>query len=681
MHKLLCLVISFISFTSHATHSELTDFDIESLLAADIQITSAMKRTGIASQTAASVYVLTQVKIKASGASSIPQALKLVPGMQVRKIDNNKWAIGIRNPAGRYTSRLLVMVDGQSIYNPATAGVYWEALNYPIDDIERIEVIRGQGGVLWGSNATNGVVNIITKMSIDTRTTLLKYSTGNYVDFDANIRIGGDLSLGDTASYRVYANSQRSDSSKESYEWQAHDSGKKNSIGARVDISVNPDTSIIIQGDYTHINIGQTINLTEYGTWLPSEDISPATRTHTQLMFRLDDRLSDTANQLLQLSYSMQDGYQPYYQESFKHYDLDYQVNMILDDVQINVGANYRYNSTPFNETTHITSQNGIESINYLGLFAQTSVSFSEHINLMIGNKTERNNFTGWENQPSLRLSWQPNDKHFLWGAISQGVRIPSLFEYDYKTLINGTSIKDFFPTGIPSVDETRIKTYLLGNDQLEVEKTLSFESGYRFKKDNWKFDISTFYSEHKNVLTVTPKNIQFSANTIQELLSTNDFISLQQYLSEQSVELEFSSNSKIKAKGIEFIANWQANNHLYGEIGYTYSEHKQTPFVDTRLSSNGKIRQLYTAVTAIVNDVHFINATLRAEAGDLYNVDDYEALDITWRWQLTPSLNIYFIGENLTQKSQLEFKRTNEIVAVPTYIDRRFSFSVSYEF
>ena len=114
-------------------------------------------------------------------------------------------------------------------------------------------------------------------------------------------------------------------------------------------------------------------------------------------MFRLDDRLSDTANQLLQLSYSMQDGDQPYYQESFKHYDLDYQVNMILDDVQINIGANYRYNKTPFDENTHIMSQNGIESINYLGFFAQTSVSLSEHVNLMIGNKPERNNFTGWE--------------------------------------------------------------------------------------------------------------------------------------------------------------------------------------------------------------------------------------------------------------------------------------------
>jgi iron complex outermembrane receptor protein len=171
------LLLSQLIVIHHAlAASETTDYNLddlpslafEDLMTADIQVTSAMKGLQNISETAASIYVLSNKEIMQSGVTTVAQALKLIPGMQVRQIDNNQWAITTRSTAGRYSSKLLVMVDGQSIYNPSFAGVYWEALSLPLYDIERIEVIRGQRGLLWGSNATNGVVNIISKHSTDT---------------------------------------------------------------------------------------------------------------------------------------------------------------------------------------------------------------------------------------------------------------------------------------------------------------------------------------------------------------------------------------------------------------------------------------------------------------------------------------------------------------------------------
>ncbi|MBL4900084.1 MAG: TonB-dependent receptor plug domain-containing protein, partial [Colwellia sp.] len=392
-------------FFIYAADSELNSFDLESLLATDVQITSAMKRTQIASKTAASVYILTSQKIKNSGVTSIAQALTLVPGMQVRRIDGNKWAISARTPAGRFTSKLLVMIDGQSIYNPSFAGVYWEALNIPLYDIERIEVIKGQGGLLWGSNATNGVVNVITKHSLDTRSAVGHIETGSNLKHRVSFRVGDDLSLTKHSSYRVYGSHESSRKSDQSMLWDTRDEAKKMSLGGRIDLTLNDDSSLIIQGDYTNINIGQTLQLPSPVTHESMEVGEPEKRQHAQLMLRLDNRLSKNSNQMFQASMSIQKGKQTYFNERFSHYDFDYQLNMLMGLTQTNIGLNYRYNDIPFTDSPFINSIAMTESIIQFGGFIQTNVTLIPHeLDLIIGNKSEHNNLTGWEHQPSVRL-------------------------------------------------------------------------------------------------------------------------------------------------------------------------------------------------------------------------------------------------------------------------------------
>ena len=672
-------------FTTHlsfANNDAIENLDFESLLATDVQVTSVMKRTNNASTTPASVYVISNTQMLNAGVTSVAQALTLAPGMQVRKIDNNKWAISSRNAAGRYTSKLLVMIDGQSIYNPSFAGVYWEALNIPIYDIERIEVIKGQGGMLWGSNATNGVVNIITKLSNDTRSTKVSLKTGTTLDYDVSIRVGGDLDIAENSSYRFYINSQANDKSDISHQWTPQDEGDKDSFGARFDIVFNADTSLLIQGDYTEIKMGQTLELPDPVTFSASEIIAQQSRKHTLFMLRLDSRLSDNANQTLQTSYAKQVGHQPYYMERFQRYDIDYQINMLLDFAQVDLGANYSYNETPFVGSQYLTSENDIDKTKKYGGFAQASFSLIENeLDLIIGNKSEHNNLTGWEHQPSMRFAWRVDSSQFLWASFSKGVRTPSLLEYDYNIQINGFKIGSVFETGNALVDDTRLKTFLRGSNELQSEKIASTELGYRIQQNTWNADLSLFYSEAKNTLSVTPTADPLLVPSIIALLQAADFNGFYQYTQSQTVSFNLNSDSKQKSYGVDFILNWQVNPSANMTIGFNYASQEQYHVNNDFLQFNGDIKQAFLSLNKKINETHNVMFQSRWEDGNIYKTEDFIAVDMSWNWQYSHQVTVSLTGNNLLENNHLEYARSNDTFDVATYIERSFTLGVMVDF
>lgn len=672
------LPISFI----HAADSELNSFDLESLLATDVQITSAMKRTQVASKTAASVYVLSNEKIKNSGVTSIAQALTLVPGMQVRQIDGNKWAISARTPAGRFTSKLLVMIDGQSIYNPSFAGVYWEALNIPLYDVAKIEVIKGQGGLLWGSNATNGVVNIITKHSLDTRSVVGHVETGSNLNHRVSFRIGDDLSLTKHSSYRVYASHESSGKSDKSSVWNTRDDAKKTSLGGRLDITLDDDSSLIVQGDYTDIKIGQTLQLPSLVTHERMEVGEPEIRQHAQLMLRLDNRLSDTSNQMFQASISRQEGKQVYFNEEFNHYDLDYQLNMLSGSTQTNIGLNYRYNDIPFTGSEFINSIGMTESITQYGGFIQTNVFLIPNVlDLIAGIKSEHNNLTGWEHQPSIRLTWTPNESHFFWASVSQGVRIPSLTEYDYETLVNGVKIKDFQVTGIPIIDNTRIRTVLKGDSDIEAETSISTEFGYRVNQNDWNLDLSLFHTNAKNALGVAPSISDADLAAVFGLLGMGNIPGVLGYLQTATVDMTFLNDVKLISKGGDIVISWQPNVDVNLELGYNYTNYHYENAGNSILANDGELHQFFVSNTIKLTDEQTLFSLIRWEDGDAYNTDGYVALDLSWGWDITPDARLSLTGNNLLDSSHLEYGKTNDTLTVPTYIDRSVILGLSFNF
>ncbi|WP_298941690.1 TonB-dependent receptor [uncultured Psychromonas sp.] len=627
---------------------ELPSLDFDALMAADVQVTSAMKRLQDMSETAASIYVLTNKEIRESGVTSIPQALKLVPGMQVRQLDNNQWAITSRSTAGKHSSKLLVMVDGQSIYNPGFAGVYWEALNIPLYDIERIEVIRGQGGLLWGSNATNGVVNIISKHTADTRGAFVQVATGNQINHEVDFRIGGDLA--NYSSFRIFASSEETDAStKSTKNMPANDDGRKKSVGGRLDLSVNDDLSFIAQAQYTSIDMGQNLRLADLDSYQRVYLQDQYKREHFQIMTRLEHALSSTSNQMVQASVSSQQGEQVYYKDHFVITDIDYQMNTLAKGIQIDWGVNYRYTSISIDETDYFTNIQDIDSYNHFGGFLQVQFNLiPDELKLIIGNRSEKNSFTGWEHQPMARLLWTPHSKHTIWAAISKGVRIPSLLEYNNRALASSSGIR----------------TEVVGSENLKAEKSISKELGYRYAEKSWGLDVSLFHTEAQNVLAVEP--VVYVDENFNPL-----------------IDLNFVSNTELTTYGGEAIFKWQPFDKITTELGYSITAYKyDLPDGTTEaIGYDSYLRQIIVKTQYALNTEHSVAAIYRIESGEAYDTNDFSVLDLTWNWKITPSVSFSLTGNNLLYGKHLEYNNTNETYTVPTYIEPNYFAKITANF
>ena len=624
---------------------ELPSLDFDDLMAADVQVTSAMKRLQNMSETAASIYVLTNKEIRESGVTSVPQALKLVPGMQVRQLDNNQWAITTRSTAGKHSSKLLVMVDGQSIYNPGFAGVYWEALNIPLYDIERIEVIRGQGGLLWGSNATNGVVNIISKHTSDTRGAFAQVVTGDQIDHKANFRIGGGL--GNYSSFRIFASTEETDTStKNTKSTAVNDDGRKKSVGGRIDLSLNDEFSFITQAQYTSIDMGQNLRLADLDSYQRVYLQDQYTREHFQIMAKLEQTLSSTSNQMIQASVSSQQGEQLYYKDDFVITDIDYQMNTLVKGVQIDWGLNYRYTSISIDETDYFTNIQDIDSYNHFGGFLQAQFTLlPDELKLIIGNRSEKNSFTGWEHQPMARLLWTPHSKHTFWAAISQGVRIPSLLEYNNRALASSSGIK----------------TEIVGNADLKSEKSISKELGYRYTENSWGIDVSLFHTKARNVLAVEAiPNATFTL-----------------------INLNFVSDADLTTYGGEAVIKWKPFDKITTELGYSITAYEyDLPRGTTEaIGFDSYLRQVIVKLQYKLNPEHSIAAIYRIESGEAYDTADFSVLDLTWNWQITPVVALSLTGNNLLYGKHLEYNNTNETYTVPTYIEASYYAKITAKF
>lgn len=625
---------------------EIPSLDFEALMATDVQVTSAMKRLQNMSETAASIYVLTNKEIIQSGVTSIPQALALVPGMQVRKIDKNQWAITSRSVAGRYSSKLLVMIDGQSIYNPGFAGVYWEALNMPLYDIERIEVIRGQGGLLWGSNATNGVINIITKHTADTGGTLVQVATGTQIDHKVDFRVGGDLA--NYNSFRIFAAVENSDESTKSRDpITPNDDSKKQNIGGRIDLKLTNNLSLLTQADYTHIELGQSLTLADLNTYASTYYQEQYTRDHMQLMTRLEHRISADSNQMLQASISSQRGEQRYYQDSFLISDIDYQMNTLINNIQFDWGVNYRYNDISLESSDYVFNIKNINSYNQFGGFVQAQFTLvPNQLKFILGNRSENNSFTGWEHQPMARLVWTPSAKHTIWSAISQGVRIPSLAEYNERLLLSSPYL---------------IRTELIGNANINSEKSLSKELGYRYTANSWWVDLSVFHTASRNVLAVDP-----SVNATNSL-----------------IRLDFVSDLELTSYGGEAIVKWQVFEQLSAELGYSISTNEYDGSSDLipALGNNSYLRQLIAKTNFSITNTHSFSAIYRIESGDAYSTDNFSVLDLSWNWQVSPSVMLSLTGNNLLYGRHLEHGSGDEIFTIGSFIEPSYLAKITAKF
>ncbi len=481
--RLLSLLASLlIVSTATAAEEDLTDLDLTTLMSMDVIVTSAAKRSQASSDAAAAVFVITREEIRRSGATSLPEVLRLAPGLHVARIDARSWAISARGFNSRFANKLQVLVDGRSIYTPLSSGVMWEEQLVPLHTIDRIEVVRGPGGSLWGINAVNGVINIITQAAGESPGLHIE-AGGGTVDSEAGAvsYAGRAETIGD---FRVYAEHAHTDSYLTGGEpWT------RTQAGWRVDRDA-AGGRFTFQGDLQEGDFGDVDGFA--GSNLPGDSMTGNVSVHWQ-------RPMAVGNLDARSYYSWADrGLPGRWSEATAGLDLQLSANRIGRHL-LTGGVGLRHvEEEQRDQATRIMFSATESSQNHWSIYAQDEIHFrDDRVRVIAGAKLEDFTFTGLALQPTLRSLWHVSDDHTLWGAASLAVRTPSRIEL-------------FSRIGVVVPDIVPVHVMLLGDENLDEEKMTAYELGWRWRPDpRLSIDASLYYNDYQDLIRVASLPIE----------------------------------------------------------------------------------------------------------------------------------------------------------------------------
>lgn len=462
----------------------LGNMSLEQLMS--VEVTSVSKHSEPISHAPAAIYVLSNDDIRRSGATSIPETLRLVPGMQVAQINPGNWAISSRGFNGRFANKLLVMIDGRSVYTPLFSGVYWDMQDTVMEDIERIEVIRGPGASLWGANAVNGVINIITKDSAQTLGGQVGAGGGTEERAFGHARYGGRIS--ETATYRAYMKYTMRDDGP-----TGNDGTEVLQGGYRVDWRPYEGNKITFQGD---------VYAGDAASGIPNQD---ATLAGGNASFRWEREFSASSIGTLQAYFDRTERTFNVLTEYRNTFNIDWQHQFELGERnQFVWGAGYRLTSDQTFGTPAVTFAPANVTDHLVSVFLQDEVALlQDKLWLTLGSKVEHNQYTGFEFQPTTRLSWRPTERQTVWLAWSRAMRSPSRVEADLSSM-TGT---------LPGPTMT-----VYGNPNFVSEELQAYELGYRIQPHkSLTVDLAAFYNAYDHLrsfnLLAPPPNLVIQAN------------------------------------------------------------------------------------------------------------------------------------------------------------------------
>lgn len=633
------------------------ELTLEQLL--QVEVHSASKKAEPVAKAAAAVYVVSNEDIIRSGVTTIPDALRIVPGMQVARTDSNSWAISIRGFNSGLANKLLVLIDGRTIYNPVFGGVLWEAHNLMLEDVERIEVVRGPGGTLWGANAVNGVINIITKHTRDTQGNLTSAVYGNEEKGTLSTRQGG--TFGDDGAYRVYAKAFNQDESlkppnaSSDEQQDAYDEWDGFRTGFRADWA----NQFTLQGDAYRTDTDQL--RPEFSLIAPYVPIKQQRIRYEgiNLLGRWTDKHQDGAQLSIQTYIDWAKRDEPFnFIDDRITYDLETQYNLApLAAHDIIIGAGYRY-LTDDEQGDKNTSFSPPQRHNSLySAFAQDKITLAPDVwFLTLGAKFEHNEFSGFEFQPNARLQWHPDQNQTLWASVSRAVRTPTPIEEDVTSTV---------------ATAANVRAALVPNDNFRSEKLTAYELGYRHQlSPSLSIDIATFYNDYDYLTTTIAdaENVTLVNNGIDPPHLFIPFV--------------FTNDMKGTSTGTEIAVNWAVNADL--KIAATYSHlHLSLTALDPTQEEPEKLAPEHQAGLKIFwnirNNWTLDTTTTYVDELPAYNVDSYVRLDINLSTQLGKSLRMNITAQNLADGSHREFGKSDDINVAE--IERSIFAKLTWEF
>ena len=622
----LGLAVPLVGASAQTPAPNLTDLSIEDL--AKIDITSVTKVTQPLNTAPAAVYVITHEDIVHAGARSIPEILRLAPNLQVAQTGANGYAISARGFNGALADKLLVLIDGRSVYSPLFAGVYWDMQSVPAEDIERVEVISGPGATLWGANAVNGVINIITRKSADTQGGVLTLGAGN-LERGASLQYGGRLS--DQLTYRIYAKDVDYSDSRTSTGSNAHDGSAMPQGGFRLDWSP-PDDTVTVQGDLSRAVERQPGN-------------SDLIASGDDLLTRWRHSLSDGSAVQVQVYYDETRRFTENGGGGFtlETYDLDLQHSFALGSWNNIVwGGGDRIEQDRIVGSTPLFFVPDSRTLNLANVFVQDSMSIGDAVILTVGLKLENDPYSGLAPLPSGRLSWQVTDAAMLWSAISRAERAPTRFDVDF-------------------VEKTGPTPSLVGSPNFQPEELIAYEVGARIQPSSrLSFSVSAFYNDYDDL-----RSIEFGPAPF-------------------FLPLRWGNEMTGDTYGLEAWADWRVTDWWKLTGGFNV-QHESLRFKagssglgGTQLAGDDPHHQASLRSTVRLADDIAWDADLRY-VGALPNpvVSSYAELDTRLAWTISPTLEISLAGFNLLHAHHLEFSAppvTNEVQR-SFYVETRWRF------
>jgi iron complex outermembrane receptor protein len=615
---------------AYVSPSTLKKLSVEQLV--DIDVTSVSKYPEKFSEAAAAVAVLTSEDIERSGVTKIPDALRLVPGLDVAQVDAHTWAISSRGFNDIFADKLLVLIDGRTVYTPLFSGVFWDFQDTLLADIDRIEVVRGPGATLWGANAVNGVINIITKSARDTQGFLVSTGGGTEDRDFVNVRYG--VKIDDDTFARVYVKYFDRDSSVLPDGTDAHDAWDMFRGGFRLDSEPSNENSFTLQGD---IYTGNEDEVYSIPTTTPPFATTVASTDQVSggnLLGRWTHTFAPDSQLTLQAYYDRTEQETPIFGEKRDTGDVDLQDRFDWGDRQkIIWGAGFRVTHTNIKNSLNVSFFPSDRTLTLYSAFVQDEISIvPDRLHLTIGSKFEHNDFTGFEIQPSARALWTPGHSQTIWGSISRAVRTPSEAESDVR-------LNPAPPVPIPPGFLT-----IHGNPNMESEKLIAYELGYRVQPINQlKVDLTGFYNDYDDLRTLEP----LLPGPVSPSIVKNKLFG-ETYGVELSATAQVTRQWRLQGSYSYFDAQ------LHREPG---SRDTTTEAIDEGSSPHNQffIRSLLDVGWNIQFD-----STLRyVDVLPLPKVPSYITLDLRLAWSPRKDLEFAVVGRNLLDDRHPEFAPT----------------------
>lgn len=618
-----------------ASAESLKKLSLEELM--NVEVTTVSRSVERLGDAAAAIAVVTNEDIRRTGATTIPEALRGVPGLHVAQNDASAWAVSARGFSSINSEKLLVLHDTRSLYTPLFSGVAWDVQEYLLQDIDRIEVIRGPGATLWGSNAVNGVINIITKHSRDTQGLYMEAGSGSQEEIISGARYGG--TLGEAGSFRVFGKFSEREGTYHPGA-QSDDDWRLGQVGFRGDWERQSGDSLRLQGAAYDGKIGRIAPSIEViGRPGPAGDLEAGVSGgHVLAYWRR--QLNENDRVRARVYYDRTRRNDPSYIDELDTIDLDVQHGFLLAARhQILWGLNYR-------QTDNFNAGKGIfnlvpsssKDVVYSG-FVQDQIDLSESLKATLGTKLEENDFSDLEVQPSVRLAWGISSEHTLWSAISRAVRVPTRLERDIAVDLSD-----------PAVDPL---IRLQGNRDFESEELIAYEAGYRWSpRSNLSFDLATFYNRYDKLSSLeigTPFVDPESGRTIIPVLNQN--------------------LSEADSHGLEALVTFAPRDNWRISATYSYLDLSIEPhgedynrgrfYEGSTPRHQASLRSLLDLPGGVQLDAHLrcssdIRSIPAIVTGE--GIDGYTELDLRLAWEATEQLEISVLGRNLLDERHVEF-------------------------